>query len=89
MCLHIQVNLDFIDFSPTSKWRTLFSSTGSRVCSFSNKSGESDSVNCPLREAPVTTKPLLELKPIEGGDAQGIPVLSEKPGVGLLENPIP
>lgn len=66
-----------------------FHSKGSRVFSFSNKSGEADIINSPLREAPVTAKPLLELKPIEGGDAQGILALSEKPGVGLLENPIP
>lgn len=61
----------------------------SRVFSSSNKSGETDSIICLLREAPVATKPLLELKPLEGGDAQGILVLSEKPGVELLENPIP
>lgn len=62
---------------------------GSQTFSFPNKSGETDSIICPLREAPVATKPLLELKPIEGGDAQGTPVLSEKSGVGLLEKPIP
>lgn len=50
---------------------------------------ETDSIICLLREAPVATKPLLELKPIEGGDAQGTLVLSEKSGVGFLENPIP
>lgn len=53
------------------------------------RAGETDSIICPLREAPVATKPLLELKPIDGGDAQGTLVLSEKSGVGLLENPIP
>lgn len=66
-----------------------FQAKGSRVFSLSNKSGETDSINCALREAPVTTKPLLELKPMEGGEAQGILVLSEKPVVGLLKNPIP
>lgn len=67
----------------------LFQFQGSQTFSFPNKSGETDSIICPLREAPVATKPLLELKPIEGGDAQGTSVLSEKSGVELLENPIP
>lgn len=51
--------------------------------------GETDSIICPLREAPVATKPLLELKPTEGGESQGSLVLSEKSRVELLENPIP
>lgn len=51
---------------------------------------ETDSIICPLREAPVATKPLSELEPMVGGDAQGTPpVLSEKSGVELLENPVP
>lgn len=50
---------------------------------------KTDSIICPLREAPVATKPLLGLKPTEGGDSQGTLVLSEESRVELLENPIP
>lgn len=66
-----------------------FSLREARHSHSSTSRGETDSIICPLREAPVATKPLLELKPIEGGDAQGTMVLSEKSGVELLENPIP
>lgn len=51
--------------------------------------GKSDSIIRPLREAPIASRPLLELKPTEGGNAQRRPVLSEKSGVELLENPSP
>lgn len=89
MCLQIQVDLDPTDCSHISRWRRFSTSGESRVFSSSNESGETDRIIWSLREAPVATEPLLELKPIEGGGAQGIPVLSEKLGVELLENAIP
>lgn len=67
----------------------LFQFKESQGFSFPNNTEETDSIICPLREAPVATKPLFDLKPIEGGDAQGILLLSEELGVRLLENPIP
>lgn len=44
---------------------------------------------CQLRNSPINTIPLLELKPIEGGDGQRTFVLSEKSGIELRKNPIP
>lgn len=46
---------------------------GGQLFSYPNKSRENDSIICLLREAPVPTKALLELKPIEGGEAPGEP----------------
>lgn len=89
MCLQIQVNFDLIDSRHISRWRNSLSLREARRSHSPTSCRETDSIICPLREAPVATKPLLELKPIEGGDAQGTLVLSEKSGVELLENPIP
>lgn len=66
-----------------------FQFKGSRMFSFCSSSGETDSIICPLGEAPVATKPLLELKPVEGGHAQGIPVSSERVGSRVTRKPHP
>lgn len=86
--LQIYIDFDLIESRPASRPG---SSPGlSQTLSFPNKlPWKPDSIICLLREAPMASRPLLELKPTEGGDAQRRPVLSEKSGVGLPENPSP